>query len=137
MDTVLYVLALAATGLVVGALARLGLPGRDPMSIFQTMLVGVAGSLIAGLITYYVFDSEAGPGILLSVICALVIVFAVRKIRERQLGGASPAAQSSGLGGGGLGGSGMQVRFMPGCLITSLLFSVILTVLLNLLIRAF
>ncbi len=137
MDTVLYILALAGTGLLVGALARLGLPGRDPMSIFQTMLVGVAGSLIAGLITYYLFDSEAGPGILLSVLCALVIVFAVRKIRERQLGGASPAPQSSALGGGGLGGTGMQVRFMPGCLITSLLFSVILTVLLNLLIRAF
>jgi len=138
MDTVLYVLALAGTGLVVGALARFGLPGRDPMSIFQTMLVGVAGSLIAGLITYYLFDSEAGPGILLSVLCALVIVFAVRKIRERQLGESSPAQQGSGLGGGGLGGgSGMQVRFMPGCLITSLLFSVILTVLLNLLIRAF
>ncbi len=139
MDIILYILALAGTGLVVGALARLGLPGRDPMSLFQTMLVGVAGSLIAGLITYYLFDSEAGPGILLSVLCALVIVFAVRKIRERQLGEASPAQQGSayGLGGGGLGGSGMQVSFMPGCLITSLLFSVILTVLLNLLIRAF
>jgi uncharacterized membrane protein YeaQ/YmgE (transglycosylase-associated protein family) len=135
MDTVLYVLALAGTGLVVGALARLGLPGRDPMSLFQTMLVGVAGSLIAGLITYYVFDSEAGPGILLSVLCALVIVFAVRKFRERQLGDSQTAVH--GYGGGGLGGSGMQVRFMPGCLVTSLLLSVGLTILLNLLIRAF
>ncbi len=134
MDVVLYVLVLAGSGLVIGALARLGLPGRDPMSLFQTMLVGVAGSLIAGLITYYLFDREATPGILLSVLCALVIVFAVRKIRERQLGGAAtPAAQPSGFG----GGSGMQVRFMPGCLITSLLFSVVLTVLLNLLLRAF
>jgi uncharacterized membrane protein YeaQ/YmgE (transglycosylase-associated protein family) len=138
MDAVLYILALAGTGLVVGALARLGLPGRDPMSIFQTMLVGVAGSLIAGLITYYLFDSEAGPGILLSVLCSLVIVFAVRKIRERQLGGAAHAQpQGPGLGGGGFGGSGMKVSFMPGCLVTSLLFSVILTVLLNLLLRAF
>ena len=50
------------TGLIVGALARLVLPGRDPMSIFETMLVGIAGTLIAGLITYYLFDREAGPG---------------------------------------------------------------------------
>ena len=132
METVAYVLGLALTGLVVGALARLLLPGRDPMSVFQTMLVGVAGSLIAGLISYYAFDSERGAGIILSVICALVIVFAVRKIRERTLGQQATASPA-----GPFGGSTTQVHFMPGCLITSLLFSVVLTVLLNLLIRAF
>ena len=132
METVAYVLGLALTGLVVGALARLLLPGRDPMSVFQTMLVGVAGSLIAGLISYYAFDSERGAGIILSVLCALVIVFAVRKIRERTLGQQATASPA-----GPFGGSTTQVHFMPGCLITSLLFSVVLTVLLNLLIRAF
>jgi uncharacterized membrane protein YeaQ/YmgE (transglycosylase-associated protein family) len=85
MEVVLYVIAIAFSGLIVGALARLLLPGRDPMSIFQTMLVGVAGSLIAGLVVRYVFDSEAGPGFLLSVLCALVIVFVVRKVRESQM----------------------------------------------------
>ena len=133
MDTVLYVIGLAFSGLVVGALARLALPGRDPMSIFQTMLVGVAGSLIAGLVTRYAFDRSEGPGFLLAFLCTLVLVFAVRKLRERQLGpSAAPAAQSP-LG----AGSGMQVRFMPGCLIGSLLLSLGLTLLLNLLIRAF
>ena len=133
METVAYIIGLALTGLIVGALARLALPGRDPMSIFQTMLVGIAGSLIAGLISYYAFDSERAAGILLSVLCALLIVFAVRKIRERTLGEHATARQPGALG----GGSSTQVHFMPGCLITSLLFSVILTVLLNLLIRAF
>ena len=138
METVAYIIGLAFTGLIVGALARLGLPGRDPMSIFQTMLVGVAGSLIAGLISYYAFDSERGAGILLSVLCALAIVFAVRKIRERTLGEhATSTRQPTAFGGSTFGGSTTQVRFMPGCLITSLLFSVVLTVLLNLLIRAF
>ena len=42
-----YIIALCLSGLIVGALARLALPGRDPMSIFQTMLVGIAGSLAA------------------------------------------------------------------------------------------
>jgi uncharacterized membrane protein YeaQ/YmgE (transglycosylase-associated protein family) len=132
MDTVLYVLGLAVSGLVVGALARLALPGRDPMSVFQTMLVGVAGSLIAGLVTFYAFDRSEGPGFLLAFLCTLVLVFAVRKLRERQLGPSAPATQSPLAG-----GSGMQVRFMPGCLIGSLVISLGLTLLLNLLIRAF
>ena len=85
MNVVLYVIAIALSGLIVGALARLLLPGRDPMSIFETILVGIGGSLIAGLVVRYVFDSEAGPGFLLSVLCALLIVFVVRKVRERQM----------------------------------------------------
>ena len=136
MDTVLYVIGLAFSGLVVGALARLALPGRDPMSIFQTMLVGVAGSLIAGLVTHYVFDRGEGPGFLLAFLCTLALVFAVRKLRERQLGPAARTAHSPPAS-PFAGGSGMQVRFMPGCLIVSLLVSVGLTILLNLLIRAF
>ena len=137
MDVVGFILIAALSGLFVGALARLIIPGKDPMTIPQTMLVGVAGSLAAGLISYYVFDREGVPGILLSVICAAVLVFAIRKFRERQLGpGAQPS--HSGFGGGTqLGGSSVQFRFMPGCLIGSLIASVVLTVFLNLLIRAF
>jgi len=80
-----FILLAALSGLVVGALARLIVPGPDPMSIFQTVLVGAAGSIVAGLITYYVFDREGAPGILLSVIPAAILVFAIRKLRERQL----------------------------------------------------
>jgi uncharacterized membrane protein YeaQ/YmgE (transglycosylase-associated protein family) len=83
MDVILYIILLAVSGLVIGALARLLLPGRDPMSIVQTMLVGIGGSLIAGLIAYYVFDREEGPGFLLSLICTVAIVYAVRKYRQR------------------------------------------------------
>jgi hypothetical protein len=101
------------------------------MTLFQTMLVGVAGSLIAGLITYYAFDRDAGPGLLLSLLCAVAIVYAVRKLRERQLGPqAESRAASSGF-------ATTQVRFMPGCLIGSLVISLFLTLVLNLLIRAF
>lgn len=86
MDIVLYIVAVAFSGLIVGALARLLLPGRDPMSLFQTMLVGVAGSLIAGLIGYYAFDREEGPGFLLALICTVLLVFGVRKMRQRAAG---------------------------------------------------
>jgi uncharacterized membrane protein YeaQ/YmgE (transglycosylase-associated protein family) len=85
MDVILYIVGLLLTGLIVGALGRLLLPGRDPMTLFQTILVGIAGSLVAGLIAYYVFDKEEGPGFLLSVLCAIAIVYAVRKHRQRSI----------------------------------------------------
>lgn len=83
MDIILYIILLALTGLVVGALGRLLLPGRDPMSIVQTILLGISASLIAGLIAYYVFDREEGAGFFFSVICAVALVYIVRKMRER------------------------------------------------------
>ena len=50
MSFIVYVILIALGGLVVGALARLALPGKDPMSLGQTMLVGIGGSLAAGLL---------------------------------------------------------------------------------------
>jgi uncharacterized membrane protein YeaQ/YmgE (transglycosylase-associated protein family) len=83
MSTLGYIILIAISGLIVGALGRLLLPGRDPMTIFQTMLIGIAGSLVAGLIAYYALDEREGPGFLLSVICTVFLVWVVRKIRER------------------------------------------------------
>jgi uncharacterized membrane protein YeaQ/YmgE (transglycosylase-associated protein family) len=83
MDIILYIILLAISGLFVGALGRLLLPGRDPMSIAQTILLGIAASLIAGLIAYYAFDENEGGGWLLSIVCAIALVYAVRKLRER------------------------------------------------------
>jgi uncharacterized membrane protein YeaQ/YmgE (transglycosylase-associated protein family) len=84
---IVYLIVIAVGGLVVGALARLALPGKDPMTLGQTMLIGIAGSLIAGLITYAIFDTGATP-IVLSVLFATVIVYFVR--RSRGGGLASP-----------------------------------------------
>jgi uncharacterized membrane protein YeaQ/YmgE (transglycosylase-associated protein family) len=47
MSFIVYLLVLCLIGLVVGALARLALPGRDPMSLWQTMAIGIGGSLLA------------------------------------------------------------------------------------------
>ena len=46
----LQVLGLVAVGLVIGALARLLQPGKQRMSILATMLLGVVGAIIGGLI---------------------------------------------------------------------------------------
>jgi uncharacterized membrane protein YeaQ/YmgE (transglycosylase-associated protein family) len=133
MEVIGYIIALALSGLVIGALARLLLIGPDPMSILETMLAGVGGSLIAGLIAYYVFDRDAGPGLILSVICAMLIVYAVRKYRQRT----EPAPPRDGPMTFGGNSVHTQVHFFPGCLVFSLLASIILTVLLNLIVRAF
>jgi uncharacterized membrane protein YeaQ/YmgE (transglycosylase-associated protein family) len=128
-----YILLLALSGLVIGALARLLLIGPDPMSILETMLAGIGGSLIAGLIAYYVFDRNTGPGLLLSVICAMGIVYAVRKYRQRT----APPRTTSPYTFGQDSNVHTQVHFFPGCLVFSLLASIVLTVLLNLIVRAF
>ena len=86
MSFVVFLIVIAASGLVVGALARLALPGKDPMTLPQTMLLGIAGSLVAGLITYAVWD--AGPGIVASVLVATIIMYFIR--RSRGGGLASP-----------------------------------------------
>lgn len=102
------------------------------MSILETLLVGVAGSLIAGLIAYYAFDRDQGGGLLLSLVCTVALVFAVRKFRQRSEPESAAAPRT--LGGGNVH---TQVRFMPGCLVFSLVASIVLTVLLNLIVRAF
>jgi uncharacterized membrane protein YeaQ/YmgE (transglycosylase-associated protein family) len=136
MEVIGYILLLALSGLVVGAIARLLLIGPDPMSILETMLAGVGGSLIAGLIAYYVFDRDAGPGLILSVICAMAIVYAVRKYRQRT---EPEHLRGSAAGPMSFGGNNVhtQVHFFPGCLVFSILASIVLTVLLNLIVRAF
>jgi uncharacterized membrane protein YeaQ/YmgE (transglycosylase-associated protein family) len=135
MEVIGYVILLALSGLVIGALARLLLIGPDPMSILETMLAGIGGSLVAGLIAYYVFDRNTGPGLLLSIICTMAIVYAVRKYRQRT----EPERSVRGAGPMSFGGNNVhtQVHFFPGCLVFSLLASIILTVLLNLIVRAF
>jgi len=78
-----FLLWLALAGLIVGALGRLVLPGPDPMSIGLTILVGIGGSLIAGLISHAIWGRRYGPGLLLSVACAAFLVWLVRRSRPR------------------------------------------------------
>ena len=80
MSTIAYVITLLFIGLLVGALARLALPGRDPMSIWATIAVGLAGSFLAGLLSALAFGRN-GAGLVLSVLFSTVIVYAIRRSR--------------------------------------------------------
>jgi len=81
MSVIAYLIVLALTGLVVGALGRLALPGPDPMTIPQTILLGIAASFLAGLIWWLISGNHNGGGILLSVVVAAVLVYVIRRTR--------------------------------------------------------
>ena len=84
MNVIVYIIAVAFSGLIVGGLARLALPGPDPMSIWETILIGIAGSLAAGIIWDVLFDRNGG-GIVLSVLFSTVIVYFIRRSRGGSL----------------------------------------------------
>jgi uncharacterized membrane protein YeaQ/YmgE (transglycosylase-associated protein family) len=80
MSLLAYLIILALSGLLVGALARLSLPGPDPMTIFQTILLGIVGNLIAGVLVWVLWEHRF-PGIILSVACSSVILYFIRRSR--------------------------------------------------------
>jgi uncharacterized membrane protein YeaQ/YmgE (transglycosylase-associated protein family) len=81
-----YLIGLAIWGLVIGALARLALPGRQPMGCLGTMAAGIAGSFIAGLIVRILTgNDEYGPGWIASILGAMLVVWLYsRSQRGRQ-----------------------------------------------------
>ena len=78
----LYIIGLIITGLIVGALGRLVHPGRDPMPIWLTIIIGVAASLISGLI----FHSHHILGFVVAIIIAAVLVAVVGSTYGRSRG---------------------------------------------------
>jgi uncharacterized membrane protein YeaQ/YmgE (transglycosylase-associated protein family) len=87
-----FIILLVLTGLVVGALGRLAIPGPDPMGIGQTILIGIGGSLAAGLIGRLLFGARGG-GFLLAVVCSAAIVYLIRRSRERHVEGSASATR--------------------------------------------
>jgi uncharacterized membrane protein YeaQ/YmgE (transglycosylase-associated protein family) len=75
-----YLIILFFVGLVVGALARLLLPGPDPMGTWMTVGVGLIGTFSAGLFSWYVLHRH-GAGLLLSILFSMLIVWLVRRSR--------------------------------------------------------
>jgi len=94
MSLIAFIISLAFMGLVVGALARLALPGRDPMSIFQTVLVGMGGTLAAGLVASAVLGRNGGS-FLLAVLFSTLIVYLIRRARGGSVTRSAPRRRSA------------------------------------------
>jgi uncharacterized membrane protein YeaQ/YmgE (transglycosylase-associated protein family) len=73
----LFLVFLVLWGLVVGALARLAVPGPDPMPIWATIALGLAGSIVGGWIFRLLFGFPAG--LIGSVLFAVVLLVAYRR----------------------------------------------------------
>jgi uncharacterized membrane protein YeaQ/YmgE (transglycosylase-associated protein family) len=75
-----YIIALLFSGLIVGALARLILPGPDPMSVPGTIVLGLAGSFLGGVMAWLFVGHAAG--LVFSVIGATALLYARRRFVE-------------------------------------------------------
>ncbi|MFN8064270.1 MAG: GlsB/YeaQ/YmgE family stress response membrane protein [Vicinamibacterales bacterium] len=67
-------------GLIVGAIAKLLMPGRDPGGIIITMLLGIAGAVIGGYLGRALgwYGPNDGAGFLMSLLGAIVLLFIYR-----------------------------------------------------------
>ncbi len=79
MDLIVFIVLMLLWGLIVGAFARLALPGKDPLSLFQTALVGVGGSILAIVVSLALFNQIAG--FLLCLVFAALIMYFIRRSR--------------------------------------------------------
>ena len=76
------IIFLAVWGLVVGALARLALPGPDPMSIWMTIALGLAGSFLGGLVAGLLWHRAAG--FVFSVLVSTLLLYLYRRFAQNR-----------------------------------------------------
>ena len=82
MGLLVFIILLAVFGLVVGALARLALPGPDPMGILATIGLGLAGSFVGGLIAH-IFIGRSGS-IIFSLLGAILLLYLYRRFVQHR-----------------------------------------------------
>ena len=81
-----FILALVLEGLIVGGLARLALPGPDPMSIPATIGLGLGGTFLGGIVAW-VFLGHAG-GLIFAILGATLLLYLYRRyVQHRPLTG--------------------------------------------------
>ena len=72
-------------GLIVGVIAKLLMPGRDPGGFIVTVLLGIAGALVAGFLGRAIglYGPNDGAGYIMSILGAVLLLFAYRKFAVR------------------------------------------------------
>ena len=79
------ILAMLIIGLIVGALARLLVPGRDSMGLLLTMVLGIVGSFVAGMLGHALgwYQLGEGPGFVASLVGAVLVLIIARAVMHR------------------------------------------------------
>jgi uncharacterized membrane protein YeaQ/YmgE (transglycosylase-associated protein family) len=69
-------------GLIVGAIAKLLMPGRDPGGIIVTMLIGIVGAVLGGFVgrALGMYGPNDSAGIFMSILGAVVLLFLYRMV---------------------------------------------------------
>lgn len=83
MGLILFIIYYAVVGIIVGGLGRLAIPGPNPMSIGMTILVGIGGAVIGGLVAYAL--GAPGLGFILAVVVAAGIVYLMQRRGPRTI----------------------------------------------------
>jgi uncharacterized membrane protein YeaQ/YmgE (transglycosylase-associated protein family) len=78
----MHIIYLLIIGLVIGAIAKFLMPGRDPGGCIVTMIIGVVGSMLGGLIGQWIGLYQPGEpaGFIMSIVGALILLFLYRLI---------------------------------------------------------
>jgi uncharacterized membrane protein YeaQ/YmgE (transglycosylase-associated protein family) len=81
----LHFVWMCVIGLVAGAIAKLIMPGKDPGGIIVTMLLGIAGSLVAGFLgrTLGLYQAGEGAGLIMSVAGAVLLLAIYRMVKRK------------------------------------------------------
>lgn len=80
------ILVYIIVGLVVGALARLLLPGKDPIGILATIAIGVVGAIVGGYLWTAIFGENEGVAWIGSILVAMALLFLYRKMTYDKAG---------------------------------------------------
>ena len=74
-------------GLVVGVIAKLLMPGRDPGGFIVTILLGIAGALLGGFVgrAMGLYETNEGAGWLMSILGAIVLLALYRMMVRRRV----------------------------------------------------
>lgn len=82
----MHILWMLIVGLIVGALAKAVMPGRDPGGIIVTMLLGVAGAFIAGFLGRSLgwYGNNEGAGIIASILGSVILLAIYRAVVGRR-----------------------------------------------------
>lgn len=82
------IIGLLIVGLIAGALARLLVPGRDPMGCIGTMLLGIVGSYVGGALGSLIFDGDLdlrqANSFIGAVIGAVLLLLVLRMVGGRR-----------------------------------------------------
>lgn len=91
----MHYLWVAIIGLIVGALAKLIMPGKDPGGIIITMLLGIAGSFVGTFIgrALGLYAAGQGAGFVMSLLGAIVLLLLYRLLRGRGKGSAAASGR--------------------------------------------